>query len=54
MTTLVKAFLAMMFVCLISVQSGSAQEKGPCTDPDLPGETESTEEDSDDQKEDES
>ena len=54
MTTLVKAFLAMMFICLMSVQSVSAQEKGPCTDPDLPGETEGTEEDSDDKKEDES
>ena len=52
MIILVKAFLAMMFVCLISVQSVSAQEKGPCTDPDLPGETESPEEDSDDKKED--
>lgn len=30
----------------------SAQEKGPCTDTDLPGETESTEEDTGDKKED--
>lgn len=53
MTTLVKTLFATMIITLVSLQGVSAQEKGPCTDPDLPGETESTEEDSDDKKEEE-
>ena len=42
MTTLVKAFLAMMFVCLVAVQSVSAQDNGRYSDPDVPGKTDGT------------
>ena len=52
MKILVKTFFAMLLICVVSTQVVSAQEKGPCTDTDLPGETESTEEDSGDKKED--
>ena len=53
MRALLKTFFAMLVICFVSVQSVSAQQKGPCTDTDIPGETEGTEEDSDDEKKEE-
>ena len=53
MRALLKTFFAMLVICFVSVQSVSAQQKGPCTDTDIPGETEGTEEDSDDDKKEE-
>lgn len=53
MTTLMKMYFATLVICLVSVQSVSAQQKGPCTDTDVPAETEGTEEDSDDNEEEE-
>ena len=42
MRALLKTFFAMLVICFVSVQSVSAQQKDPCTDTDIPGETEGT------------
>lgn len=54
MKTVSKALATFLFVGLVTVQHASAQEDdGPCTDPDVPAETEDEETDDDKDKDEE-